>query len=101
MLAVGTVVSAVQASDMALDLATTGCADTTEAICCDDCGGDDGDLYTGACLPICAGGACAVIPARTLLKVADQPEMLALTQPASLGRAFWPDPYPPRPSDLV
>jgi hypothetical protein len=101
LLAVGTVVSAVQASDMAVDLATSGCVDTTGAICCDDCGGDDGDVYTGACLPICAGGACGVIPSRITLKTADQPQMLASTHPASLGRAFSPDPYPPRAIDLV
>lgn len=101
LLAVGTVVSAVQASDMALDLATSGCVDTTGAICCDNCGGDDGDVYAGACLPICSGGACGLIPSRITLKMADQPQMLASTHPASLGRTSCPDPFPPRPFNLV
>ena len=101
LLAVGTVVSAVQASDMALDLATSGCVDAAGAICCDDRGVDAGDAYGGACLPICAGSACGVIPSRITLKTADQPQMLVPTHPASLGRASSPDPYPPRPIDLV
>lgn len=101
LLAVGTVVSAVQASDMTLDLATSGCADATGAICCDDSGGADADVYAGACLPICPGGACGVIPSWTALKTADKPQMLAPAHPASLGRASCPDPYPPKPFDLV
>lgn len=101
LLAVGTVVSAVQASDMALDLATSGCVDSLGASCCNDCGGYDGDVYTGACLPICAGGGCGVIPSRTTLKTADRPQMLVPTHRASLGRVSSPDPYPPRPIDLV
>ena len=99
LLAVGTVVSAVQASDMALDLATSGCTDSAGAIC----GGDDGDgdVFTSACLPICGGGACGVIPSRTTLNTADRPRMLTPIHPASLGRASSPDPDPPRTIDLV
>ena len=43
LLAVGTVVPPVQAGDMAPDLTPMYCVDATGAICCGDCGGDDGD----------------------------------------------------------
>ena len=101
LLAVGAVVPAVQAGDMAPDLAPMNCVDATGVICCGDCGDDDGDVNADSCLPICAAGACAVIPARTLLSVADQPPMLAPIQPASHGRVSSPDPDPPRTIDLV
>ncbi len=101
LLAVGTIASEVQASGMALDLATSGCVETTGAICCDDCGEADGDFFTSSCLSICAGSACAVMSSRITLKTADQPQMLAPTHTASLDRAPSPDPYPPRPIDLV
>ena len=101
LLAVGTVVPAVQASDMAPDLATMNCVDATGAICCGDCGGADGDVNADPCLPVCTAGASAVIPAPTILSAADQPQMLAPIQPASRDRASSPDPDPPRTIDLV
>jgi len=102
LLAVGTVMPTVQASEMALDLTMSGCMDSVVASCCDDCGGDAEDAYAGDCLPICAGGgACAIIPLQRTLKTAGQPQMLAQFHPESRGRASFLDPHPPRTIDLV
>lgn len=102
LLSAGAVVSAVQAGEMALDQALSGCVDSAGASCCDDSGGDAAeDAYGAACLPICAGGASGVMPSRTMVNTADRPPVLAPVYPASLGRAFSPDPDPPRTIDLV
>ena len=98
LLGAGTLVTAVQAGDMALDLATSGCGDSVGTTCCG--GGDDGDVYTSSCLPICAAGASGVIPSQTTRNTADRQQVLALTHPASLGRVSAPAPGPPRTIDL-
>jgi hypothetical protein len=101
LLAVGSVVSAVQANDMVLSSATSGCMDASAAKCCDNCGSDDSVFYKGFCLPTCTGGTFGVLPVRTTLATANQPVMLDTTWPTSFSLAFSPDPDPPRPLDLA
>ena len=101
MLAVGTVVSAVQASDMAFDPATSSCVDSMGSICCDDCDKADGNIDASACQLVCMAGACAVMPSRITLKTADQERGPVPTHLASLDRSSSPEPNPPRPIDFV
>ncbi len=100
LLAVGTSVSAVQASDMALDLATSGCTDAMGSSCCDDCGGDDRDSNAGACLSICMNNACGVIPTEAALKAADQSAPSIPNLPESPSVTSPPDPFPPKLTDI-
>lgn len=102
LLAGGTVASAVQAGDTAVDLTTSGCVDTAGSICCDGCSsGNDGDTYGNNCLPTCTCGAYGVLPSGITLETSDQQQMLISTHPGAPDRASLPDPYPPRTIDLV
>jgi|SRR3546814_734016 len=95
--ATGTVVHAVQASDMALEMAMT--ADGTMPGC-DGCGDDDA-VAKLACAPACMAPAVAILGSDTevVVELAGQP-----IPPAASERSGQPtliDPYPPKSSILI
>ncbi len=94
-LALGMSLSAVQASDMSIDMAMSSDMD-----CCSDCGnGSDGDRNGGACLSVCTTPSPAVLPPAVTVKTAEAPNLPLLDYQSTYGQASSPDPYPPRPHD--
>ena len=101
--ALGTVVSAVQAVDMAVEMSTA--AVMGAAMAPDDCGaacgGDDEASGTGSCVMACPTSFQAVVPAAGPVVLTDATAMRPLGEFASAGRFSHPDPYPPKPVNLI
>ncbi len=97
--------SARMAGGMAMS-AETGMAKMTDTAVTSDCmacpkdaGGIDNPMH---CPPSCIAPVLAVLPqglAVTMVPQLQQPA--ALATPFLRGRSFLPDPFPPRPSDLI
>ena len=96
--ALGTTLSAIQASDMAVKMAMSSDMDTSGDVGCIACGsgGDEGSTAPNTCSPVCTISA-GMIPLYGF------PEMPAPTLVSPLsgnqswyGRASSPDPHPPK-----
>ena len=99
--ATGTVAHAVQASDMAFEMAMT--ADGTMSGC-NGCDGDD-DGNNGAakltCSPACVAPAVAILGSDTVVVVKTAGDSIALLADESTGLPALIDPYPPKSSVLI
>ena len=94
-LALGVSLSAVQASDMAFDMAMS-----SDMECCGDCASEsDCDRNGGACLSVCTTTSPAVLPSAVTVKAAVALNMPLLDYQSTYGQASSPDPDPPRPHD--
>ncbi len=94
-LALGMSLSAVQANDMAINMAMSSDMDG-----CNDCGnGSDSDRNGGACLSVCTTPSPAVLPPAVTVKTAEAPNLPLLDYQSTYGQASSPDPYPPKPHD--
>lgn len=103
MFALGTVVSAVQAADMAVEMSTgavMGAAMAPDG-CGGACGGDDEAAGTGSCVMACPTSFQAIVPAAGPVVLTDATAMRPLGEFASAGRSSHPDPYPPKPANLI
>lgn len=98
--AAGTVANAVQASDMAIGMATTANGAMPG---CDGCGGDDDDDATGklACAPACVTPAVAILGSDTPVIVTFAGQSIPPSASDGSGRSTPIDPYPPRSSVLI
>lgn len=103
MFALGTVVSAVQAADMAVEMSTNAVMDTAAGPdgCGGACGGDDEAASTGSCVVACPTSFQAVVPAAGPDVLTDAGAMRPLGEFALAGRSSHPDPYPPKPINLI
>ena len=92
----GMVLSAVQASDMAVKMAAAGDSGSFGANGCTACGGDDGNGNQADCPPACVAAAIGLLPAQSAIavNVADSPSFASAVPPR--GSAGAPDPSPPR-----
>ena len=98
-LALGLSLSAAQAADMAVKMATAAHMGAPGG--CDGCdGGDEGAAMTGPCLPMCTGTGLAVLPAGLTVNSMGVSQALIPGSRVLHERAPSPDPYPPRPIDL-
>ena len=99
--ATGTVAHAVQASDMAFEMAMT--ADGTISGC-NGCDGDD-DGNNGAanltCSPACVAPAVVILGSDTVVVVKTAGDSIAPLADESTGLPALIDPYPPKSSVLI
>lgn len=101
-LALGLSWSAVQAGDMAVKMAMATDMGGSGSGSCDGCGGgDDGNTKAANCMPFCTASSPALplIELAVFTTAADDPPIPGTR--LSHGRAFSPDPYPPRSIDPV
>jgi hypothetical protein len=96
--ALGTVTQAVQASDMAVKLATTASSDKPMPAGCNGCGDDN--MGNMACAVVCAVPA-AVMPDNVAVSDLQAAIVTCLEDEVGVGRTGPPDPFPPKPSLLV
>jgi hypothetical protein len=99
MFALGTVASAVQAADMAVEMSTA--AVMGAAMAPDGCGGDDEAAGTGSCVVACPSSFQAAVPAVGPIVLTAARATRPLGEFASAGRSSHPDPYPPKPVNLI
>ena len=101
--ALGTIVSAVQAADMAVEMSTgavMGAAMAPDS-CGGACGDDDEAAGTGSCVMACLSSFQAVVPAAGPIVLTAARATRPLGEFASAGRSSHPDPYPPKPVNLI
>ena len=101
-LALGMSLSAVQAGDMTVKMTLASHMGDSGQGGCDGCGGgDDGNMKTANCMPICTASSTALPPTEVaaFATSADDPPIPGIR--LSHGRASSPDPYPPRSTDPV
>jgi len=98
-LALGTTTSAVRATDMAVRMAMTSDAGAMDHLDCDGCGDGQGMKSTG-CGMVCVAPVLAALPQTFAVLRVDTRELPLPTQRFLVGRAFSPDPHPPRSTDL-
>ena len=96
----GMVVSAVQASDMAVKMAAAGDSGSFGANGCTACGGDDGNGNQADCLPACVAASLGLLPSTVVvaLNAAGSPRTSPYAAPR--GSSGIPEPSPPRLSVL-
>lgn len=96
-LALGMSLSAVQSNDMAAKMAMASDMGDSGMAGCGACGSDDdGNTGLGVCTSMCTASAPAMLPIASVATAPETNKPLAPSVPASRGRAFSPDPYPPR-----
>ena len=99
-LALGPILSQVQATEMAVTMAMLDGMPFSEQGGCDGCGGDNGMVNSGSCLPVCTTVCLAVLPAGISLKAVPTPKMTFVNDWSSPGLSLSPDPHPPRLIDI-
>ncbi len=96
--ALGTTLSAIQANDMTVKMAMSSDMDTSGDAGCIACGGvgDEGSTSPTACPPVCTVSA-GMVPAFGSPEI---PALVLVSPPSGHqsgnGRAFSPDPHPPK-----
>lgn len=98
-LTLGTSSAAIHANDMAVEMAMTADMGGSGHGGCNGC--DDGAAAPGACLSVCVAPAFAVLPPAVSVEAAEAEELSLRKYLVLAGKASTPDPYPPRPADLV
>ena len=101
--ALGTVVSTVQAADMAVKMsaaATVGAAGGPDG-CAGACGGGDDAASMGSCVMTCPSSVQAIVPVASPIVMVEARTTRPLGEAASAGRFSPPDPYPPKPVVLI
>lgn len=103
MFALGTTLSAVQATDMAVKMSAAVAMGAVAAPdgCGGGCGGDDDAAGAGSCVMVCPNSVQAVVPAAGAIVTIDAREPRPIGEFASAGRSSHPDPYPPKPVILI
>lgn len=99
-LALGMSLSAVQASEMAVQMAMTSDADASDQGSCDNCGGSGGDTADAVtCAPMlnCSGMAAALPMERGFVAPLSTKALPTASRVAH-GSIAPPEPYPPRSS---
>lgn len=98
---VGMSLSAVQASDMAAKMTMSSDMSGSSDDGCQGCpagGGDDGAM--ASCPPNCMAPVLALLPHAPSVAGVFLSPLQPAAYPVLSGRTAWPDPYPPKPSDL-
>jgi hypothetical protein len=94
--------SLVQAGDMALKMTMSSDMGAMADSGCQGCPSNgDGDGKPTPCLPLCIPASAALLPDGFVPAVAPRSRASAERYPLLTGRTSLPDPYPPRPIDLV
>lgn len=97
----GISLSTVQASDMAVKMASASAMGDSGDGGCGGCDGGGNDGAKGmACAAVCAAPVLAVVPQAFSLTLAQTLRPPMRPYPFLQGAAFSPDPYPPRSYDL-
>ena len=91
MLSVGMTLSAVQASNMAVDMALAG------GVTPGECGGCDDIANSGSCQSVCASSIFTMPAPLTTVRMAEFVAPVLLDTHSMRSTAVAPDPYPPRP----
>lgn len=102
-LALGMSVSAVQAAKNAFQMATTADdAGTSGPGNCNGCGGGDSGKGMATCAPVLnCGSMAAVLPMESALATVRPADLFNPVSNVARSLTATPDPYPPRPHDLV
>ncbi|TAU14713.1 hypothetical protein ELI47_38555 [Rhizobium ruizarguesonis] len=100
--AAGMSLSVAQASIMAARMVTMSQMDMPDHSGCPGLSDKPGDKGSKAmaCGGVCATPVVALLPLEALVVVVGKPASLATRAPLHHGRAFPPDPHPPRTSDI-
>ncbi len=98
---VGMGLSAVQASDMTVKMTMASDMGASGGGDCQPCpaGGDD-DGAMAACPSACVAPVFALLPQALTVLAVPALRLKPSGYPPLSGEAAWPDPYPPRPSDI-
>lgn len=93
--AAGTVAHAVQASDMAVEMAMTADGGMPG---CDGCGGGNDDDPAGkpTCMQVCIAPAVAILGSDIMVVAMSTGRLIPSVASESVGRTTLVDPYPPR-----
>ena len=98
-LSIGMSLSVVQAADMTAKMAMASGASGHDG--CSDCTDGGGDMKVMACKSICVAPIVALFPQARPVTLVSKPGPFAARYPLLYGRLSPPDPYPPRPTDIV
>lgn len=99
--ALGMSASAVQATDMAVKMATASSMGAAGSGTCNGCGDDGSGMKAAGCgIAVCAAPVVAALPQTLSMTQIDLHELPSTAEPLLTGRASSPDPRPPRSTDL-
>ena len=93
--------SAVQASTMAFKMPMSSEMGSTGHGNCGGCGASGDDAKAMVCMPACVAPVPALLPQADAKELAPSPVAFPLQEFLLTSRAYPPDPYPPRPNDLI
>lgn len=96
---VGMSLSTVQASGMSAKMTMTSGMDVSG--CCGCPAGGSGGMKAMSCASMCVAPVLAVFPQAAPLMLINRPASFTVLNPLLRGKAATPDPYPPRPIDIV
>ena len=98
----GMTLSAVQASNMAVKMATSSTGSPSGVVGCDFCGvGDDDGTDVNLCVPGCLSTGPVIVPIVTMVHVIQREAGTLVKETSPSGLSEIPDPSPPKPLTIA